>query len=116
MKFKDKYPYYRIGEFAKNLGVTPDLLKHYEAIGLIQSEADENGYRYFPFHASSLLLACMGLKNFGLSLKNIRSLLQNQSVEEAIEQIASHAVQMENELSFRQQMLEENRAHTDMVK
>ena len=89
MKFKDKYPYYRIGEFAKNLGVTPDLLKHYEAIGLIQSEADENGYRYFPFHASSLLLACMGLKNFGLSLKNIRSLLQNQSVEEAIEQIAS---------------------------
>ena len=37
---------YRIGDFAKYLGVTPDLLKHYEDMGIIQSIRSESGYRY----------------------------------------------------------------------
>lgn len=38
---------YRIGDFAKYLGVTPDLLKHYEDMGIIQSIRSESGYRYY---------------------------------------------------------------------
>ena len=37
---------YRIGDFAKYLGVTPDLLKHYEDMGIIHSSRSESGYRY----------------------------------------------------------------------
>ena len=37
---------YRIGEFAKYLGVTPDLLKHYEDQGIIQPTRSDSGYRY----------------------------------------------------------------------
>ena len=40
---------YRIGDFAKYLGVTPDLLKHYEDVGIIQSRRSESGYRYYSF-------------------------------------------------------------------
>ena len=37
---------YRIGDFTKYLGVAPDLLKHYEDMGIIQSIRSESGYRY----------------------------------------------------------------------
>lgn len=41
---------YRIGEFAKQMGVSPDTLKHYEKLGLIEFRRDEsNGYRYCDF-------------------------------------------------------------------
>ena len=36
---------YRIGEFAKYLGVTPDLLKHYEDQGIIRPSRSDSGYR-----------------------------------------------------------------------
>ena len=52
---KDLKPY-RIGEYARYMGVTPDFLKHYEQFGLITPSVAENGYRYYPFRESSRLL------------------------------------------------------------
>ena len=49
---------YRIGEFAKYLGVTPDLLKHYEDQGIIRPSRSDSGYRYYPFNTTMLLIEC----------------------------------------------------------
>ena len=51
---------YRIGEFAKYLGVTPDLLKHYEDQGIIRPSRSDSGYRYYPFNTTMLLIECTG--------------------------------------------------------
>lgn len=40
---------YRIGDFARFLGVTPDFLKHYEEKGLLKAQHKKNGYRFFGF-------------------------------------------------------------------
>ena len=72
---------YRIGDFAKYLGVTPDLLKHYEEMGIIQSQRSDSGYRYYPFHTTALLIESIRLRNYGLTLREIREILSTHSLD-----------------------------------
>lgn len=72
---------YRIGEFAKYLGVTPDLLKHYEDQGIITPSRSESGYRYYPFTTTMLLIECIRLRNFGLTLREIREILNTHRLD-----------------------------------
>lgn len=63
---------YRIGEFAEYMGVTPDFLKHYEECGLLDVHHRENGYRYFNFDQCSRILEYMRLRNYGVTVKEMR--------------------------------------------
>ena len=74
---------YRIGDFAKYLGVTPDLLKHYEEVGILQPQRSESGYRFYPFNATSILIESIRLRNYGLTLREIGEILVNHSVDNA---------------------------------
>ncbi len=79
---------YRIGDYAKYLGVTPDLLKHYEEMGIIQSQRSDSGYRYYPFHTTALLIESIRLRNYGLTLREIREILSTHSLDnEQVEQL-----------------------------
>ena len=66
---------YRIGEYAKNLGVTPDFLKHYEDMGIIHSQRSESGYRYYSFITTVELIESIRLRNYGLTLREIGDIL-----------------------------------------
>ena len=72
---------YRIGDFARYLGVTPDLLKHYEEVGLLQPERTESGYRYYPFHTTALLIECVRLRNYGMTLREISEILTRRGMD-----------------------------------
>ena len=74
---------YRIGEYAKYLGVTPDLLKHYEDMGIIQSARGESGYRYYAFQTTLFLIECIRLRNYGLTLREIQEILNRHSMDNA---------------------------------
>ena len=86
---------YRIGEFAKYLGVTPDLLKHYEDQGIITPIRSDSGYRYYPFNATMLLMECIRLRNYGMTLREIRAIVAShqvdtESVEDRLSENVSH--------------------------
>ena len=66
---------YRIGEYAKYLGVTPDLLKHYEELGVLQPERTEKGYRYYSFQTTMVLIESIRLRNYGMTLREISEIL-----------------------------------------
>ena len=74
---------YRIGEFANYLGVTPDLLKHYEDQGLLRPSRSESGYRYYPFNQSVLLMECIRLRNYGLTLREVKDILTDHALTDA---------------------------------
>ena len=74
--------HYRIGEYAQKMGVTPDLLKHYERMGLIHSETTPSGYRYYPFHETLVLLECLMLRNYGIPLQEMNRLLYEDDVSQ----------------------------------
>ena len=53
---------YRIGDYARYMGVTPDFLKHYEENGLLAVHYTSSGYRYYDFDQSSRILEYMRLR------------------------------------------------------
>lgn len=82
---------YRIGDYARYMGVTPDLLKHYERVGLIESRPSRSGYRYYPFPTSVRLLECMRLRSYGFSLQEMKQTLGSDRAEEAMQAMDAHA-------------------------
>ena len=65
-----------IGEFSRLSRVTPRMLRHYDALGLLRPEAvGENGYRYYRQEQLSDLTRIQWLKDYGFSLGEIGPLL-----------------------------------------
>ena len=100
---------YRIGDFAKYLGVTPDLLKHYEDMGIIQSIRSESGYRYYPFQTTLYLIESIRLRNYGLTLREIRGILNENSMNSAqVEQLLEEKLEvMRQEIALDQALIED---------
>lgn len=99
---------YRIGDFARNMGVTPDLLKHYEEQGLLQPSRSESGYRYYPFPTAMLLMECVKLRNFGLTLRESRELVAQHSLNngQAMRRIDEGVERMRRDFTFREALIE----------
>lgn len=100
---------YRIGPFARHMGVTPDLLKHYEQFHLIESVPSESGYRYYPFSQSARLLAAVSLRGYGFSLREIDGLLGGAKPGEIRRALDAQGKNIEREILFRQAVLAEQR-------
>lgn len=100
---------YRIGPFARHMGVTPDLLKHYEQFHLIESVPSESGYRYYPFSQSARLLAAVTLRGYGFSLREIDGLLGGADPGEIRRALDAQGKHIEHEILFRQAVLTEQR-------
>lgn len=107
MKEKHDIKRYRIGDYAHYMGVTPDFLKHYEQFHLISSEVMENGYRYYPFYQSSKLLECMKLRNYGVSIRDMEVLLNDDDPKSAHARLGLRIQEIEKQIIFHQAILEE---------
>lgn len=73
-----------INEFAKLCRSTPRTLRLYEQLGLLQpTQRDEwNKYRLYDRNQGRLFFRIKLLQNFHLPLKEIKTILQNESIEE----------------------------------
>ena len=66
-----------IGEFSRLSRVSPRMLRHYDALGLLRPEAvGENGYRYYRQEQLSALIRIQWLNGYGFSLHEIGPLLE----------------------------------------
>ena len=65
-----------IGDFSRLSRVTPRMLRHYDALGLLRPQAvGDNGYRYYRQEQLADLLRIQWLKSYGFSLGEIGPLL-----------------------------------------
>ena len=108
MADSSKTNFYRIGEYAQKMGVTPDFLKYYEQQGILRSHTLENGYHYYPFNQSSKILECMRLKNYGFSVRSIDALFRDDAAA-AQEKMAQQVRELEAKVAFEQQVIREHR-------
>ena len=61
-------PYFKIGEFAQLMGVSPDALRYFEDRGILVPHRDPaNGYRYYSIDCSPLMTRFRLLRACGLS-------------------------------------------------
>lgn len=74
-------PMFTISEFSRFAQVSADLLRYYDRIDLFKPDHinEQNGYRYYRIEQLVDLNRILALKEFGLSLDQIRVLL-NESV------------------------------------
>jgi DNA-binding transcriptional MerR regulator len=71
---------WRIGEIAKLLGVTEKTLRHYERVGLLPPpQRTAHSYRVYDNNDVLRARHVMGLRGLGLSLEEIRSLLDDNT-------------------------------------
>jgi DNA-binding transcriptional MerR regulator len=72
---------YRIREFAKLAGVTIRTLHHYDRLGLLKPKRANAGYRLYTLRDLERLEQIVVLKSLGLSLKQIKTLLDREFME-----------------------------------
>lgn len=74
---------YKIGDVAKILGISPDLLRYYEKKGVVLPMKDKhNDYRYYDFWDINFLLDCLWFKNFGFSIDQIADMVKTLSLDQ----------------------------------
>jgi MerR family Zn(II)-responsive transcriptional regulator of zntA len=64
------------GQLAKAVDVSAETIRYYEQQGLLQSDRDNNGYRRFDITCVDRLKFIQRAQNVGLSLKEIKELLE----------------------------------------
>jgi DNA-binding transcriptional MerR regulator len=71
---------FAIGDFARHGRVSVRMLRHYDAIGLLQPVAvdPETGYRYYEAGQLSRLNRIIALKDLGFTLQQVASILNEQ--------------------------------------
>ncbi|MDD8017680.1 MAG: MerR family transcriptional regulator [Bacteroidota bacterium] len=67
---------YKIGEIAKQAGVTTRTLRYYEQLGLLSpSEVSTKGYRYYNDNSLNIITRIRSLQHVGLSLDEIKDVI-----------------------------------------
>jgi DNA-binding transcriptional MerR regulator len=75
MSSEDEARTYRIGELAARFGVTDRTIRYYEELGLLEAEGRQEGaHRRYPERNAIYLKRIQQLKDYGLSLAEIREL------------------------------------------
>jgi DNA-binding transcriptional MerR regulator len=74
---------YKIGDVARILGISTDLLRYYEKKGVVKPEKDENNdYRYYDSWDINFLVDCLWFKNYGFSIEQIADMVKIPGVPE----------------------------------
>ena len=108
MEDQTKVSQYKIGDYARYMGVTPDLLKHYEQHGLVTPEVSPSGYRYYPFTQSPALLSSMGLRSYGLPLREISAMLREDDLDAYLGRLEARTQEIRRQMRHEQALLDEH--------
>lgn len=110
---------FTVGEFSKIAQVSARLLRYYDQIGLFTPEKVDRwtGYRYYSAYQLPLLNRILALKELGLSLDQIRRLIENEvSSDEIRGMFTMQKMQLEQQLQeglARLRMIEARLRHID---
>lgn len=74
---------YKIGDVARILGISTDLLRYYEKKGVVKPEKNaHNDYRYYDSWDINFLVDCLWFKNFGFSIEQIADMVKIPDISE----------------------------------
>lgn len=100
---------YRIGDFARGVGVTADFLKHYQESGLLEAHRTPSGYRYYSFEQSARVIDYLRLRNYGVSIREMRE-YTNCDAERAMALLGERTREMRRTIERLQAIVDEEEA------
>lgn len=87
---------YKIGDVAKILGISTDLIRYYEKKGVVSPEKGQhNSYRYYDTWDINFLIDCLWYKNFGFSIDEIAVIESETTYDSLLERIDDMSVEIE---------------------
>lgn len=74
---------YKIGDVARILGISTDLLRYYEKKGVVSPGKDaRNDYRYYEPWDINFLIDCLWFKSFGFGIEEIAHMVTSSGYDE----------------------------------
>ena len=103
---------YKIGDVARILGISPDLLRYYEKKGVVKPEKNENNdYRYYDTWDINSLTDCLWFKNFGFSIEQIADIVRVPGVDELARMMEGKEEELRETIARSQLLLRRSAEH-----
>ena len=107
---------YKIGEVAKIVGISTDLIRYYEEKGIVSPVKNpQNGYRYYDAWDINFLIDCVWYKNFGFSIDEIVKIESESTYESLHDRLDAMEASMAEELHKRELLLERIRRQRESL-
>ncbi|MNQ71216.1 HTH-type transcriptional activator TipA [compost metagenome] len=99
--------YWKVGELARLTGLTVRTLRFYDQIGLFSPSAQtESGHRQYDASDLSRLQQIVSLKEMGLSLDEVKSLLLNEQIS-PLEIVNLQIEKIKEQINLKQTLLDQ---------
>lgn len=103
---------YKIGEVGHILGISPDLLRHYEKKGIVHPLKDSsNDYRYYEPWDINFLMDCIWYKSFHFTLEQVAHIITDSTAQEVAEQLDQKVVQLRDQIRRNELLVRRAREH-----
>ena len=103
---------YRIGDVARMLGISADLLRYYEKKGVVHPHKDaQNNYRYYEAWDISTLIECLWFKNFDFGMEEIAHIVSGDDYDALSQRMEDKAEELEKSIRRQQLLLRQMRVH-----
>ncbi|WP_408009936.1 MerR family transcriptional regulator [Pseudalkalibacillus sp. A8] len=107
---------WKVGELAKLTGVTVRTLRYYDQIGLLSPSCySDSGYRLYDETDLSCLQQILSLKDLGLSLEEIKTILSDESYDPA-QAVSLQIDRLKENIRIQQKLLKELQNVSDLMK
>ena len=107
---------YKIGDVAKILGISPDLLRYYEKKGVVKPVKDRsNDYRYYEPWDINFLIDGLWYKNFGFGIDQVAKIVSRSSYSDIQAMIAAKDAEIEASIRHQEMLLRRTREHQQEV-
>ena len=103
---------YKIGDVARILGISTDLLRYYEKKGVVTPTKDRsNDYRYYDAWDINFLMDCLWFKNFGFSIEQIADMVRVPSTEDIADMFEYKEAELRSTIRRCSLLLERSERH-----
>src|SRR4051794_26864047 len=96
---------WKVGELARATGLTIRALHHYDDIGLLVPSRTQSGHRLYSRDDVERLYRVLALRSVGLSLDEIRAVLDDDEVG-LVDTVRRHVAALERDIEQRRRLLD----------
>ena len=107
---------YKIGDVAKILGISADLLRYYEKKGVVRPIKDKNNdYRYYEPWDINFLIDCLWYKNFGFGIDQVAKIVSASSYDDILDTMEQKDREIAENIRRQELLLRRSREHLDEI-
>lgn len=101
--------YYKISDVAKILGISSELIRHYERMGILKPKRNSKGYRSYTTRDINILTGSRRYIEMGFSLETAEFLLNGATLDDVISIFSDREKSLTEEIRWKMLILNEIR-------